>query len=358
MGLDLLPPETLQSPSSSSPSSSSITTITTTTTSSSCLSSTKLKQVNPRHHLRPRQQNNVVITKARHSMDDRITASRFLPEPPPISSARRSDVEHRPSLHINKENIASERHLMELPRFSFSKLKFEDSGFNNNSKSPRQYAKQIVKQMRESVLSGRKLGSDITNTVQNNNSEKKKQEGEVENVVGPFMKSKKSPRTCSLSSSSDELIESSPGKISNNNNTPSSSCSPRLKFMNKPSSTMAKDNQPQVVSRLVLANSKPKLQQEATLVQQKQRSSSLPKCKKAANEKFSSAQLKKQDKFVRNNKQHESFVRPLLLSPSDKKSKRSSSHHHPLFINLLNSTPPATKLPQKQVCSTTSNLLF
>ncbi|KAI9078191.1 hypothetical protein K1719_039805 [Acacia pycnantha] len=355
MGLDLLP-ETVQSPSSSSPSSSS----TTTTTSSSCLSATKSQQVNPRHHnhnhhhhyLSPRQNNNVVITKARHSMDDSIAASHFLPETPRISSARRSDVEHRLSLQINKENMQD---FLELPRFSFSKLKFEEQ--QGHSKSPRHYAKQIVKQMRECVLSSKKVGSDVTNTVKNNNNREKKQEGGEFVVVGQFKRSKKSPGTkptCS-SSSSDELINS-PAKVLNNNPP---SCSPRLRFMDPKKDQNSPQAKPKPQEAIILVQ-----QQEQVLQIQKQKksASSVPMSnRKAANEKFS-ARLKKQDKFVLNKKQGESFVRPLLSSSNIKsstgnKSKRSS---HPLLINLLNlntvqninsnTPPPAIKIPQKQVC--------
>ncbi|KAK4280425.1 hypothetical protein QN277_012052 [Acacia crassicarpa] len=350
MGLDLLPE--IQSPSSSSPSSSSAT----TTTSSSCPSATK-SQVNPRHHnhnhhhhhyLRPRQNNNVVITKARHSMDDSIAASHFLPETPRISSARRSDVEHRLSLQINKENMQD---FLELPRFSFSNLKFEEQ--QGNSKSPRHYAKQIVKQVRESVLSSRKVGSDVTNTVKNNNREKKQEGGEFL-VVGQFKRSKKSPKTkptCS-SSSSDELINS-PEKVLNNNPP---SCSPRLRFMDSRKDQNSPQAKPRPQEAIILVQQQEQVHQ---IQKQKKSASSVPMCnRKAANEKFR-ARLKKQDKFVRNKKEGELFVRPLLSSSNIKsstgnKSKRSS---HPLLINLLNlntvidsnTAPTAIKIPQKQV---------
>jgi hypothetical protein len=48
----------------------------------------------------------------------------------------------------------------EIPRFSFSKRKIDE----NNFKSPTQHAKQIVKQVKESVAS-RKVGQDITNVL-------------------------------------------------------------------------------------------------------------------------------------------------------------------------------------------------
>ncbi|KAH6809625.1 hypothetical protein C2S51_027408 [Perilla frutescens var. frutescens] len=82
--------------------------------------------------------------------DDINVGARSLPETPRISSARRSDVEyhhHRLSLQINKDNTTRPR--------SFQ--------HQDENRSPGHYAKQIVKQVRESV-SRRVVGLDITNT--------------------------------------------------------------------------------------------------------------------------------------------------------------------------------------------------
>ncbi|XP_054808319.1 uncharacterized protein LOC129310487 [Prosopis cineraria] len=370
MGLDLLPDAQSPLASSSSPSSSSTTT--TTNSSASCLSATN-SRANPHlhnHHLRPRQ-HNTLITKARHSMDDCIAASRFLPDAPRISSARRSDVEHRLSLQINKENMGSGGEDLELlPRFSFSKLRIEEQQHSSN-KSPRHYAKQIVKQMKESVMS-RKVGIiEVTNTVKNR--EKQERGGEF---VGQF-RSKKSPSTTPTSSVSKEADElnSSPGKVSNN-----PSCSQkRLRFMDpknklrtttptrkdqitvSPQPIKFDDIQPQV-SRVSSAKAKPqaKLVEQQAHQFQKQKTS-VPKWKKAADEKFS-PRLKKplHTSDIIRNKQDESFVRPLLSSPnrvSDVKSTGKSKRRHSMLINLLNlntvqninsNALPVTKIPQKQ----------
>jgi len=80
-----------------------------------------------------------------------------------MSSSRKTDFDHhRLSLQINKENNLGGEDF-ELPRFSFSKRKIDE----NSCKSPSQYAKQIVKQVKESVVS-RKVGQDITNTLKSN----------------------------------------------------------------------------------------------------------------------------------------------------------------------------------------------
>ncbi|KAF7813223.1 serine/arginine repetitive matrix protein 1 [Senna tora] len=334
MGLDLLPDA--QSPSLSSSSFSL-----------SCLSTPNLKGNSGLDNLRPKQH---ILTKPRKSIDNYIAGSRSLPETPRISSARRSDVDHRLSLQINKENMGLGEDL-ELPRFSFSKRKNEE----NSCRSPSHYARQIVKQVKESV--SRKVGLDITNTVKN-------REQSREELVGQF-RVKKSPKA-----SLKVIDESSPGKYSN----PSWS-SPRLRFMeakqHKPSTTTPppftpKDQnshsenlpssptiniQPQV-SR-VLTNSKPQALPKEELQKQK----SVPKCKKVANEKFS-PRLKNhpQTSNIVRNKQEESFVR----SPSPTKANDIKSKSKRIDINLLNVTTvpnllpiktdssPATKIPHQQ----------
>lgn len=333
MGLDLLP-------DAQSPSSSSL----------SCLSTPNPQKNSHLHHLRPRPH---ILTKPRNSKDSDMAACRSLPETPRISSARRSDVEHRLSLQINKENMGLGEEL-DLPRFSFSKRKFEEP----NCRSPSHYARQIVKQVKESM--SRKVGLDITNTVKN-------REQAREELVGQ-LRVKKSPKITLKA-----IDESSPGKHSN----PSSS--PRLRFMEAkhksstttPSPLTPKDQnshpvklpspppinvQPQISRGLT--KSKPQALAEQELQNQK----SVPKCKKVANERFS-PRLKKptQTSDIIRNKQEESFVRP----PSPTRAnevKTKSKRTHPLSSNLLNLTtvpnllpvktdpsPPATKIPQKQV---------
>lgn len=84
------------------------------------------------------------------------TGTRSLPETPRISSARRSDVDHRLSLQINKENIFTIREDLEF---------FGGENFKNSSS---QYAKQISKHVKESVR--RRFGTDLTNTARSKES--------------------------------------------------------------------------------------------------------------------------------------------------------------------------------------------
>ena len=285
---------------------------------------------------------------------DNIGSIRSLPETPRMSSARRSDVEHRLSLQINKENIGLGEDL-DPPRFSFSKRKYDE---NSNSRSPSHYARQIVKQVKESV--SRRVGLDITNTVKN-------REQSREEFVGQ-LRLKKAPKTHVKS-----VDESSPGKHSN------TSCSPRLsrfvdnkhKPSTKPSSPLTPKDQnthpvlkppstPPVaqLSSRVLAKPKPQALPEKELQKP------VPKCKKTTNkEKFSSRLNKPRPQTSIRNKQEESFITrpPSPTRANDMKTK--SKRTHPLSSNLLNSlntvpnllpvktdpSPPATKIPQKQV---------
>ncbi|KAI9072150.1 hypothetical protein K1719_016903 [Acacia pycnantha] len=329
MGLDLLPDA--QSPSSSS-----------------CIS-TPSTQGNLRFHRYKQRQN--ILTKARKSTDSDIAASRSLPETPRISSARRSDADRRLSLQINKENLGLGEEL-ELPRFSFSKRKFEEQ----SCRSPSHYARQIVKQVKESV--SRKVGLDITNTVKNRDQSKE------ELVVQ--IRVKKSSKT-----SLKVIDDSSPGK---NPSPPSSS--PRLRFMEAkqkpttkpPSPLNPKDQNSQPVklpshppiniqpqNPRVLTKSKPQAFDEQELQNQK----SIPKCKKNANERFS-ARLKnpRQTSDIIRNKQEESFVRPPRSSTPRANDTKSKSKRTSNLLNLTSipnlrpvktdPSPSETKIPQKQ----------
>ncbi|CAE6235258.1 unnamed protein product [Arabidopsis arenosa] len=90
-----------------------------------------------------------------HGSSHRLSkkGTRSLPVSPRISSARKSDFDiHRLSLQLNKEK-----------EFGCSKLKQDQE----ESHSPRDYARQIVKQIKERVVTRRVVGIDITNSVKN-----------------------------------------------------------------------------------------------------------------------------------------------------------------------------------------------
>lgn len=363
MGLDLLPVNESQSPSY--PSSSS-----------SCHETPKS---NMHHHFRRKQpQHGKLIISHRHSLDvDMTTAgTRSLPETPRISLARRSDVDHhhRLSLQINKENVNAGEEV-EFSRFSY--LRRKEIKQEDECRSPSQYARQIVKQVKESV--SRKVGLDITNTLRNNRGAE--QARERDELVSP-PKSKKS-----FSKVLNKVFDqSSPGKHSSS--TPS--CSPRLSRFLEPkqkittSTTTTKENitphqQPRKSSGEAQANNAIQPQQPLKVlssksklrpVQEQEKQQHIineqrpaKKCKKAtASERFSTSRIKKppQTTDIIRNKQEEAFVRPSPANRancSDKKCKQT-----PLSNDLLNNitvptllpvkkdpSPPATKLPQKQV---------
>ncbi|TKY51241.1 microtubule-associated protein futsch [Spatholobus suberectus] len=307
--------------------------------SSSCLSTPNQQGHRPRQHIK--------IIKHRNS-----TGSDTLPETPRMSSARRSDVEHRLSLQLNKENTVPYEDF-EVPRLSFSKRKYYDE---NNSRSPSHYARQIVKQVKESV--SRKVGLDITNTVKN------REQGREE-FVGQF-KFKKHPKT--------SVNESSPGKHSN------PSYSPRLsRFIdskhNKPSTTPSSTTPKNQNTHSVLKPPSPppvfNIETQLSRVSTRPMPQALPekelrnkkpvtKCKKTTPGKLSSRVNKPPQTSIRN-KQEESFI---IRPPSATKGndiKTKSKRTHPLLSNLLNNLNTVPNLlpvktgpsPQKQVCDNT-----
>lgn len=336
MGLDLLPDDGL-SPSSSSHQAAQFS-----------LRKSHFHHLQAQNSKRPPLQHR---SSCHHRcfMDNDLTGTRSLPETPRISSARRSDVEHRLSLQINKENIGSIEELdlsRSLPILSGRRREMMK---HENERSPSHYAKQIVKQVKESV--GRRVGLDITNTVKFRDHEN----------AAASIKSWKSSKVYGTRSGD----ESGPSKQLS---TPP--CSPRLRFVetkNKPLSTSStkdpKPHSPKPSCPLSSSSSdnsqvkmplKPKVQNHHHNQQ-----SPIKTCKKEKGENFGS-RLKKSPKSadtIRN--KQELFVRPSTAknsNQSDKKSKKT-----PLSTDLLNitvptlvpfkkeSSPPTTKIPRKQV---------
>ncbi|CBI24465.3 unnamed protein product, partial [Vitis vinifera] len=243
-------------------------------------------------------------------LDNDFMGTRSLPETPRISSARRSDVDHRLSLQINKENIGTSEEL-ELSR----SLSILNQGRDHEHAAPN--------------------------------------------------KSKKNPKVCSKSG--DEF---SPSK---QHSTPSCSPRLRfLETKTKPLSTSStKDQKPHSPKPLSPLSSSSmdnhsqvkiplKLKVQPLQNHHHNQQSPIKKCKKATGQHFG-ARLKKSPKTSETirNKQEEPFVRPSTAknpNHSDKKCKKT-----PLSTDLLNiavpnlvpfkkePSPPTTKIPQKQV---------
>ncbi|XP_057952095.1 uncharacterized protein LOC131146481 [Malania oleifera] len=286
--------------------------------------------------------------------DNDTAGTRSLPETPRISSARRSDVDHRLSLQINRENISFSEELFARCSSKLaggrSELKQEDD------RSPGHYARQIVKQVKESV--SRRVGLDITNTIRNRD-----QRGEE--LARPI-KMRKSSKILTIVSN-----EKNPSKHSS-----APSCSPRLRFLeprNKPviaSSTKDQTFHPpppkqlSSISSTFVNNSSqptkgtPKPKSQSFHDQQQKQQKSVHRCEKATEDRFGSRRLKKppQTSDAIRNKQEEQFVRPSTTpraSNSDRKCKKT-----PLSNKLVNPTfvpfkkdhsHPAPKIPQEQI---------
>lgn len=326
MGLDLLPDQ-IQSPSSTSSCSST----TTHATSKSKVRTRKALQSRPRRH----------VVDMSDATNTAAAGTRSLPETPRISSARRSDVDlhHRLSLQINKENVGvgggEELDFCRSSSYKRRDLKMINFGDHENVKSPSHYARQIVKQVRESV--SRKVGLDITNTTRPVNKDKQGRDELLHQL-----KSKNG------NAASKSLISKEDS---------SASCSPRLRFLDPktttttPASLTAKDQiqplPPKPKSPLSSLPPKPKpvqqpLKEEKQQQQQKSQTS-IQKRRKSAHKQ-----------------QEEAFVSPSTATraihnniPADKKCKKTqllSSNNVPtIFPIKKDPSPPATKIPQKQV---------
>uniref|UniRef100_A0A1J3FRD6 DUF3741 domain-containing protein n=1 Tax=Noccaea caerulescens TaxID=107243 RepID=A0A1J3FRD6_NOCCA len=112
------------------------------------------------------------LTSHRLSKKETRSGTRSLPESPRISSSRKSDFDiHRLSLQLSKENKHQESGCQRL------KLMKQDQEEN---RSPRDYARQIVKQIKERVVTRRVVGMDITNSVKNREAARPSQENSNE----------------------------------------------------------------------------------------------------------------------------------------------------------------------------------
>ncbi|PON69948.1 LOW protein: M-phase inducer phosphatase-like protein [Parasponia andersonii] len=194
--------------------------------------------------LRPRQPQ-LLQTKARHCTDTRTidqysnSGTRSLPETPRISSARRSDVDyhHRLSLQINKENNVNGVGFSTEADLDFSKLSAlrrkqlrvhgqDHHSYETCTKSPGHYARQIVKQVKESV--SRRVGlADMTNTCRNREYHQSRDE------LVKQLNSKKVPKGLAAKLDDHQASRAKNHSLS----ISSTSCSPRLRFSTDPKAT-------------------------------------------------------------------------------------------------------------------------
>ncbi|KAL3524217.1 hypothetical protein ACH5RR_017051 [Cinchona calisaya] len=239
---------------------------------------------------------------------DISTGTLSLPETPRISLARRSDAEHRLSLQISKENIGEE--------FDFSAYKAKKLARRISEESKREdenirrggqyYARQIVKQVKESSVS-RKVGLDITNTIKRRD----------DHVV--LLKPKKA--------SSSKVVKTRIGDdCSQISKQSTPSCSPRFLDPNKNKRVLTKTTDQVSILQDVQTNKK---------------NSAVKKCKK---EEYNFRLMRKPPRVsdAIRNKKVEPFVKTSKGNVKDKKCKKTA-----LSNQLLNISVP-TLLPVKK----------
>lgn len=310
MGLDLVPDNYRSSPTPSSSSSSTLIDLKTPTRSSH----TKKH----RHY-----------SLQRNSVDG---GTRSLPETPRISLGRRSvDVncyEHqRSSLHLrdnnNNSNVFPEREAG-INNVRLTRVKEMKIHEDKENRSPREYARQIVMQLKENVSRRRRMGTDITNKEQQSREihESKKASSKITTII--THDSSSSPRL-----GLTEIPKTKPTSPQTNNVA--------TKILEK-TTVKVQDK-----TRLSTVQEEPQGEQ-GQQVKEKQREST-KKCKKPENFKsrlVKPPQTMQEEPFVRspltsNNKNNNG----LLLIQGDKSSCKKT----PLSINhLINLTSvPTTK---------------
>ncbi|KAK6936385.1 protein of unknown function DUF4378 [Dillenia turbinata] len=319
MGLDLLP-------ENFSPSTS-------TSTSTSDLGTPRLRTYSSnkaelQSRLRRRSRGRLCV------YNDDMIGTRSLPETPRISLSRKSDADPRLSLQINKDNMdaGEEFELSTLRMLKKSELKCSDE-----NRSPGNYARQIVKQVKESV-SRRVVGMDITNTIKS-----KERETRNDDQLLVFQKLKRT-------------------KKGGDQTTP---CSPRLRFMTSTLSNDKKKEQSSLSAKPplptpalpVLVEKHEKLGKNSLKYSkpqpEKKQQKSMQRCEKGKSERFAAKPRKgmpqKTSDFIRNKKE-EPFVRP-LYTLSDKKGKKT-----PLSNDLFNINVPTLLSVKKDIPSSSSYL--
>ncbi|KAK3447287.1 hypothetical protein EUGRSUZ_A02847 [Eucalyptus grandis] len=345
MGLDLLPDSCSSSPR----------------VSSTLERPTTIPGKSPSLSGRPRKPRSSDQKSWSENYGDVNAGTRSLPETPRMSSARRSvDADRRLSLHISKENLNSSE---ELEFSRFTTLRRKEFKCEDENRSPSYYARQIVKQVKESV--GRKVGMDITNVVRNS------EQGRDSNVeaVKKHFKSRKSSWIGAKATEDN----SSPGKQEQ-----SMTFSPRLRLLemrekkirppsnvkDQVSQTPRPGSSPPSPSNVIELQVQPtkgtvKPKPQAPEGQELNQRKSSEKCK-AAMERFKKPSRASTLNSIRN-KQEELFVRPTQAaatsSPNapDKKRKKTAytGDMRSIAVATLlpvkrDPSPPATKIPQKQ----------
>ncbi|KAK9147668.1 hypothetical protein Scep_006425 [Stephania cephalantha] len=260
--------------------------------------------------------------------DASITGTRSLPETPRISSARKSDVDgSRFSLQINKENAMEEFDCLSRAsstrdhqqrrreHYYFNYSRHDEEMMN---RSPSQYARQLAKQVKESV-SRRVAGLDITNATREHNADRTE-------ASAPKSKKQKRPTKNSGGGHDDQLTNSSKHYSTN---------SPRIRSAEQKNIKSQTSDQQQSVTHASDAT----IGTKSTHQQRR----SVDKCKKASCERFT----QRREAVMTN--RASSAGKANLKIQEQKKSKKNT----PLSIKDLVGGPAAVNKEHQSIPSTT-----
>ncbi|KAH0686319.1 hypothetical protein KY289_017074 [Solanum tuberosum] len=286
------------------------------------------------------------------------TGTLSLPETPRISLARRSDVDHhqrhqhhRLSLQINKENMGDAFEFSDSSSTTSvgrkmarnNRMSFYQQENDNQTRSPGYYARQIVKQVKESV--SRKVGHDITNTASTSIRRKDDQ----------------------LAAKYDQVVLLKPKKSSNGNDddfrpskqtTPS--CSPRFRFL-EPKSTGTKhqtSHSPKFSPLSPLSETTTLLLPAKIVTKPKPQSSPKDQVQQRKGDKFVPKKPPQACDAIRSKKE-ELFVRSAAATNKANFAEKKCKLKTPLSNQLVNTSTVPTILPlRKDPSPPTTKLLI
>ncbi|KAL3341993.1 hypothetical protein AABB24_026157 [Solanum stoloniferum] len=277
------------------------------------------------------------------------TGTLSLPETPRISLARRSDVDHhqrhRLSLHMgdafefsdSSSTVSVGRKMARNNRRSFYQQEND-----NQTTSPGYYARQIVKQVKESV--SRKVGHDITNTSTSSRRKDDQLAAKYDQVV--LLKPKKS------SNGNDDDFR--PSKQT----TPS--CSPRFRFL-EPKSTSAKhqtSHSPKFSPLSPLSETTTLLLPAKIVTKPKPQSSPKDQVQQRKGDKFVQKKPPQACDAIRSKKE-ELFVRSAAATNKANFAEKKCKLKTPLSNQLANTSTVPTILPlRKDPSPPTTKLLI
>lgn len=334
MGLEILPESNTSTPRSShsqiSPHirTSSTTPITTKSSSKKTVISSNHSNASGARSSPETPRSSTTSTR-RRSMD--------VVDSPTKSSRRRStDVvdHHRLSLQINKENSIQKE--MELSRPSCSAISTKRRDGKNCheeevTKSPSYYARQIMKQVRETV--SRRVGVDITNTIGAERREHRRDEhllsSSTTTILKPKKSSKKDRQLSPLSSSSSPKLKSYSDE---NNNRTITMCSKSDQYTPPAVAEVLSNTVTAVQAKSLGSENNERLTRLTTIGNSSSKSSLISK-----------KQLKSCDPIK--SKKDEQFVRPSTTTTSKKLCKKTilSSDSVPSLVPFKKDYSPPTK---------------